>query len=55
MSGPMTIEKAKFFYDEIKVTDKYTFSDGWLQSNKILPAQIWSLYSLFDNLKYLII
>jgi hypothetical protein len=35
----MTIEKAKPFYNEIKVTDKCTFSDGWLQSNKQLPVR----------------
>jgi hypothetical protein len=39
MTGPMTIEKAKSFYDEIKITDKCIFFDGWLQSNKKLPVR----------------
>jgi hypothetical protein len=25
VTGPMTTEKAKSFYDEMKVTNKYTF------------------------------
>jgi hypothetical protein len=28
MSGPMIIAKAKYFYDEQKVTDMCTFSEG---------------------------
>jgi hypothetical protein len=28
----MIIEKAGSFYNEIKVTDKRTFSEGWLQN-----------------------
>jgi hypothetical protein len=28
MTGPI-IEKAKSFYDEMKITDKCTFSNGW--------------------------
>jgi hypothetical protein len=35
----MAIEKAKCFYNKIEVTDKCTFSDGWLQSNKQLPVR----------------
>jgi len=31
MTGPMIIEKSKPFYDEIKIKDKGTFSQG---SNK---------------------
>jgi hypothetical protein len=27
---PMISEKAKSFYGEMKVTDKCTFSEGWL-------------------------
>jgi hypothetical protein len=27
-TGPMIIEKAKYFYDEIKITDKCAFSEG---------------------------
>jgi hypothetical protein len=32
VTGPMVIGKAKSFYDELKVTDKCTFSEGWLQN-----------------------
>jgi hypothetical protein len=28
LTAPTIIEKAKSFYDEIKITDKYTFSEG---------------------------
>jgi hypothetical protein len=35
----MIIEKAQSFYDGMKIIDKCTFSDGWLQSNKKLPAK----------------
>jgi hypothetical protein len=31
MSGPMTIEKPRSFY-KMKIIDKITFSDGWLES-----------------------
>jgi hypothetical protein len=31
MAEPMIIEKAKYFYDEMKITDKCTFSGYWLQ------------------------
>jgi len=34
MSLSTIIEKAKPFHDEIKIPDKCTFCDGWLQSNK---------------------
>jgi hypothetical protein len=34
MTGPMIIEKAKYFYDEVKITHKRTFRDGWQSSNK---------------------
>ena len=30
MPGPMVIEKAESFYDEMKITDKCTFCEGWL-------------------------
>jgi hypothetical protein len=33
-------QKTVCLYDEMKVTDKCTFSYGWLQSNKKLPARI---------------
>jgi hypothetical protein len=39
LSGLMIIERAKSFCGEIKITDKCTFSDGWLQSNKKLPVR----------------
>jgi hypothetical protein len=51
----MTIEKAKSFHDKIKVTDKHTVSDGWLQSNKQVPVRIWKLYFMFNNVEYLIV
>ena len=38
VSGAMIIEKAKSFYNEIKITDKCTFSEG---SNKKLPVKAW--------------
>jgi len=28
MTGPVIIEKAKYFYDEINITDKCIFSGG---------------------------
>jgi hypothetical protein len=28
MTGPMRIEKAKYFYDELKIADKCIFSEG---------------------------
>jgi hypothetical protein len=30
VTGPMIIKKAECSYDEIKITDRCTFSDGWL-------------------------
>lgn len=30
VTGPMMTEKAKSFYDEIKISDKFTFSESWL-------------------------
>jgi len=33
----MITEKYKYFYDEVKITDKCTFSEG---SNKKLPVRI---------------
>jgi len=29
-TGPMIIRKRQSSYDEIKITDKFTFSEGWL-------------------------
>jgi hypothetical protein len=34
VTGRMIFEKAKYFYDEIKITDWFTFSEGWLQTLK---------------------
>lgn len=51
----MVIEKATYFYDEMKITDRCTFSNGWLQSNKkkILGINLSSIdtvtyYGTFD-------
>jgi hypothetical protein len=30
VTEPVIIEKAKSFYDEMKITDSCTFSKGWL-------------------------
>jgi len=30
ITGPMIIDKAKFLYNEMTMTDKCTFSEGWL-------------------------
>jgi hypothetical protein len=38
MTGAMITEKAKSFYDEMRITDNSTFFDGWLQSIKKLPV-----------------
>jgi len=34
MAEPKINEKAKYFYDEMKITDKCTFSGYWLQNFK---------------------
>jgi hypothetical protein len=40
----MVIEKAKYFDDEIKITDKCTYSDGWLRNLKnIMTLGNWIL------------
>jgi len=39
MAEPMIIEKAKYFYDEMKITDKCTFSGCWLQNFKEPAAE----------------
>jgi hypothetical protein len=31
-NGPVVIDKAKCFYDEMKITNKCAFSGGWLQN-----------------------
>lgn len=30
VTGPVVIEKAKCFCDLMEITDRYTFSGGWL-------------------------
>ena len=42
VTGPMIMKKAKSFYNEMKITDKWTFSDGQLEVTKN--------YAVFDNL-----
>jgi hypothetical protein len=32
VNGPVIIEKAESFYNEMEITDKGTFSDSWLQN-----------------------
>jgi len=32
MTGPTTIEKARSFYDKMKITDKCTFFEDWMQN-----------------------
>lgn len=32
MNELLIIEKAESFYNEVEITDKGTFSDGWLQN-----------------------
>jgi len=36
MTGPVINENAKYFHEDVKITDKCTFSEG---SNKILPIR----------------
>jgi hypothetical protein len=50
-TGPIVMEKVKCFYDEIKVTDKCKFCNGWLQNFK----ELRSVQVPSDNLEYLII
>ena len=38
MPGPVVTEKAKCFYDEMKIIDMCMFSDGWLQKFKELTS-----------------
>jgi hypothetical protein len=38
MTGPMKIAKAKSFYGAMKITDKCTFSEGWLKNFKEAAA-----------------
>jgi hypothetical protein len=46
VTGPMIIEKANSFYDEMKITGKLIFSEGCKKN---------SLKVLYDNLEHLII
>jgi len=34
VTGPMIIQKAKSFYGELKITEKFTFCEGQLQTFK---------------------
>jgi hypothetical protein len=34
VTGLMIFEKAKYFYYDLKITDRCTFSDDWLQTLK---------------------
>jgi hypothetical protein len=37
-SGPVVIDKAKRFCDEMKITNKCAFPGGWLQNvNPVVP------------------
>jgi hypothetical protein len=57
VTGPMIIQKGKSFYDEMRITDKFTFSEGWLQNFKQLAAeggvQIFTLISCAVSKNYL--
>jgi hypothetical protein len=35
ITGPLLIEKAKYFYAEMNLTDKCNFSEGWLTCFKM--------------------
>jgi hypothetical protein len=35
IAGPLLIEKAKYFYAEINLTDKFNFPEGWLTCFKM--------------------
>jgi hypothetical protein len=44
MAWPTIIGKAKSFYDEMKITDKCTLFDGWLQNFKdAMASESWIL------------
>jgi hypothetical protein len=34
VTGAMINQKVKSLYDEMKITDKFTFSEGWLRTFK---------------------
>jgi len=38
ITGLTIVEKARSFYDAMKIIDKWQFSDSWLQSNKLVPV-----------------
>jgi len=40
MTGPVSIKKAKSFYDEMKTADNCTFSEGWSQNFKQSAAEV---------------
>jgi hypothetical protein len=39
MTGPMIIHTAECLYDKMRITDRCTFSDGWLQNFKDSTAE----------------
>jgi hypothetical protein len=39
MTGCTIIEKSKYFYDDMKITHKCIFSEGWLQNFKEPAAE----------------
>jgi len=34
VTGPVIIQNVKCFCDEMNITDKFTFCEGWLQTSK---------------------
>lgn len=53
----MVTEKATYFYDEMKIPNKCTFSNRWLESNKkiyIYLEEIWAVHILLRTMEYLI-
>ena len=48
MAEPMILGKAKYFYDEMKITDKCTFSGCWMQNFKE-PAAEENLQSQYSS------
>jgi hypothetical protein len=39
VTGRMIIQKVECFYDEMNVTDKFIFCEGWLQTFKQPAAE----------------
>jgi hypothetical protein len=40
VTGSMIIQKVESFYDEMKITDKFTFSEGWLRTFKQPASEV---------------